>query len=164
VPVHVTSPPATTRVTGVAAALLRTRWLVRAPVRLYRARLGFVLGSRFLMLEHAGRTSGLRRYVVLEVADHPSPGRYVVASGFGTRAQWFRNVQANPAVRVYLRGRKPVAATARQLPPDEAAAVLERYAARHPRAWRKARPVFEATLGGAIDRLPLVALDVQPVR
>ncbi|MGH7735078.1 MAG: nitroreductase family deazaflavin-dependent oxidoreductase, partial [Gemmatimonadales bacterium] len=34
-----------------AAGLLRVRWLVRAPIGLYRARLGFLFGSRLLMLE-----------------------------------------------------------------------------------------------------------------
>src|SRR5579862_6380067 len=52
-----------------AALLLRTRWIVRAPVWLYRARLGFVFGSRLLMLEHTGRKTGTRRYVVLEAVD-----------------------------------------------------------------------------------------------
>jgi deazaflavin-dependent oxidoreductase (nitroreductase family) len=152
----------TSTVTGAAVGLLGVRWLVRAPIWLYRARLGFVLGSRFLMLEHVGRTSGLKRYAVLEVADHPSPGRYVVASGFGTGAQWFRNVQANPAVRVYLRSRKPVSAAARLLPPEQASAVLAHYKARHPKAWARAKPVFEATLGAPLDQMPFVALDMHP--
>lgn len=60
-----------------------------APIWLYRARLGFVLGSRTLMLEHVGRKSGAKRYVVLEVVGHPAPDTYVVASGFGEHAQWF---------------------------------------------------------------------------
>lgn len=34
----------------MAARLLRTRWLVRAPIALFRARLGFVFGRRLLML------------------------------------------------------------------------------------------------------------------
>jgi deazaflavin-dependent oxidoreductase (nitroreductase family) len=84
-----------------AAGLLRVRWLARAPIGLYRARLGFLLGSRLLMPEHLGRKSGTRRYVVLEVVAHPRPGAYVMASGFGARAQWFRNVRANPHVRIY---------------------------------------------------------------
>jgi hypothetical protein len=63
--------------------LLRTRWLVRAPVWLYRARLGILLGPRFVMLEHTGRKSGARRYVVLEVVQHRAAGSYVVVSGFG---------------------------------------------------------------------------------
>ena len=59
-----------------------------------------MLGSRLLMLEHVGRKSGARRYVVLEVVGHPTPDSYLVASGFGENAQWFRNIKANPEVRV----------------------------------------------------------------
>jgi hypothetical protein len=36
------------------ARLLRSRWLMRAPIWLYRARLGFLFRSRMLMLEHIG--------------------------------------------------------------------------------------------------------------
>ena len=50
-----------TRVARALAALLRVRWLVRAPVWLYRARLGILVGDRLLMLEHLGRRSGRRR-------------------------------------------------------------------------------------------------------
>ena len=67
----------------VSAALLRVRWIVRAPIWLFRARLGFLFGTRLLMLEHVGRSSGLRRQVVLEIVDHPTPSRHVVVSGFG---------------------------------------------------------------------------------
>ncbi len=131
-----TSSPATGAVAAWAAGLLRIRWLARAPVGLYRARLGFLLGSRLLMLEHLGRKSGARRYAVLEVVAHPRPGTYVAASGFGTRAQWFRNVRANPHVRVYAGRRRPAPATARLLASDETAAALAAYAARHPRVGR----------------------------
>ena len=65
---------------ALAARLLRTRWLVRAPVWLYRARLGSMFGSRLLMLEHTGRKTGIRRYVVLEAVDHPDPRTYIVAA------------------------------------------------------------------------------------
>ena len=102
-----------------------------------------MVGSRLLMLEHVGRTSGLKRYVVLEIVDHPVPDRYVVVSGFGDRAQWFRNVAANPRVRVYLGSRAPVSATAHRLDPDASAASLGCYADAHPRSWAKLRPVLE---------------------
>lgn len=146
------------------AALLQVRWFVRAPIWLYRARLGIVFGTRLLMLEHVGRTSGLRRYVVLEVVDHPSPSRFVVVSGFGDRAQWFRNVEANPQARVYLGSRPPAAATAHRLDADASAASMRRYAHAHPRSWAKLRPVLEQTLGTRIDELgtelPLIAIDL----
>jgi len=148
----------------VGAAVLRLRWFVRAPIWLYRARLGVLLGSRFLLLEHTGRKSGCRRHVVLEVVDHPAPGSHVVVSGFGTRAQWFRNIRANPQVRVYLGSRKPASATAHRLDANAAAASLGRYTAAHPRSWAKLRPVLEETLGTPIDEhgteLPMIALDL----
>jgi deazaflavin-dependent oxidoreductase (nitroreductase family) len=116
------------------------------------------------MLEHTGRKTGIRRYVVLEAVDRPDPGTYIVAAGFGDRAQWLRNVRASPGVRVYVGSRRPAPATARPLTSKETAAALTAYARAHPRAWAALRPVFEKTLGARIDSdgtsLPLVALDL----
>ena len=149
---------------ALAGRLLRTRWIVRAPVWLYRARLGFMFGSRLLMLEHTGRKTGIRRYVVLEAVDHPDPHTYIVAAGFGDRAQWLRNVRASPRVRVYAGYHRPVPAIARPLTSQETAAALTAYARAHPRAWAALRPVFENTLGARIDSdgtsLPMIALDL----
>jgi len=143
---------------------LRVRWLVRAPIWLYRARLGFVLGHRLLMLEHVGRKSGRRRYVVLEVVDRPRPDTYVVVSGFGDRAQWLRNLEADPRVHVSVGARVRAPASARRLSAEEASAALGRYADAHPQAWSALRPVLEDTLGARIDThgtdLPMVALDL----
>ncbi len=80
------------------------------------------------MVEHIGRISGLRRNAVLEIVDRPGPGSYVVVAGFGRRAQWLRNVKANPHVRVYLDSRAPAAAVARRLDSGASAASLGRYA------------------------------------
>jgi deazaflavin-dependent oxidoreductase (nitroreductase family) len=142
--------------------MLRARPLMRAPIWLYKARAGAVLGSRLLMLEHIGRRTGARRYVVLEVVDHPTPDSYVVASGFGGKAQWFRNIKADPRVRVYTGSRAPKPATARIMTPQEADRVLSAYAQRHPRAWQRFKPVLERTLGSPISEintpLPIVEL------
>lgn len=142
----------------IGIRLLRSRRLMRAPILLYRARLGFVFGSRMLMLEHIGRISGVSRQVVLEVIDRPEPGTYVVASGFGGRAQWYRNVQANPRVRVTVAGDVPRPATARVLSGEDATGALTAYTARHPRAWAALMGVLKTTLEGSIDDLPMVAL------
>ncbi len=146
----------------IGGRFLRSRRLIRLPIGIYRARLGFVFGRRLLMLEHVGRRSGARRYVVLEVVDHPGAGRYVVASGFGRRAQWFRNVEAEPRVRVWVAGRGPTPATARVLTTAEAEAALGSYAKRHPRAWRTMKPIMENTLGAAVAELPMVELRLAP--
>ncbi len=142
--------------------LLRSGRLMRAPIWIYRMRLGFLFGSRMLMLEHVGRRTGIRRRVVLEVLAHPEPGTCVVASGFGDRAQWFRNVRAHPQVRVSVAGHLSMPATARLLGSTEADAALASYVARHPRAWRTFKPVVESTLGASIEEertpLPMVEL------
>lgn len=131
----------------LALRILRNRTLVRAPIRLYRAGLGFLLGSRMVMLEHTGRVSGAARQVVLEVTARPGPGRYVVVSGFGERAQWNRNVLARPAVRVSVGRHRSVPATAAPLPRERAAALFADYPSRHPRAWARLEPAIRGACG-----------------
>jgi deazaflavin-dependent oxidoreductase (nitroreductase family) len=150
------------RLARAGAGLLRVRWFVRAPIWIYRARLGAIFGGRLLMLEHRGRRSGKPRYVVLEVVDRPRPGAFVIVSGFGRRSQWYRNIEADPHVRVFIRSRRPTAATAHPLSPEDAAASLHRYELAHPSAWESLRPVLEQTLEARIEddgtSLPMVEL------
>lgn len=169
VAIHAVTHAATRAVATAGARVLRSRPLVRAPLLLYRAGLGSVLGSRMLMLEHTGRRSGLRREAVLEVVGRPGPGRYVVVAGFGDRAQWFLNVRADPRVRVSVARLRSVPATARVLDTREAARVLDRYVAANRRLWRWFGPVVERTLGRPVDGAgppPMVelALDTDPTR
>lgn len=144
------------------------RWLVRAPIWVFRARLGAVFGGRLLLLEHVGRVSHTRRHVVLEVVDRLPDASYVVASGFGTQAQWFRNILAKPNVQIRTGISAPRPATARVMTEEEASRTLERYALRHPRAWRLVKPVLEEMLGAAIsldgEHPPLIALTHAPQR
>lgn len=150
------------RLAAVGARILRSRPLVRAPIWIYKARAGAVFGSRLLMLEHIGRTSAVRRYAVLEVVDHPAPNSYLVASGFGATAHWFRNIKANPQVRVYVASRAPAPAIARILTRQQADRALGAYIDAHPQAWQRFRPVLERTLGTSITEtdtpLPIVEL------
>lgn len=149
----------------LGARLLRNRRLVRAPIWLYRIRAGALLGSRVMMLEHIGRTTGTRRYVVLEVVDRPDPGTIVVASGFGTKAQWFRNIAVNPQVRVWLGSHRPVAGVAHALDQRGVDRVLAGYRTRHAATWDQFKLVLEKTLGRPItdtdSPLPMVEIRLQ---
>lgn len=109
------------------------RALVRAPIVLYRWHLGVLLGGRFVLLTHTGRTSGRARQVVLEVVGRgDGPGTYLVASGYGSGAHWYRNIVADPTVRFQV-GRHEHRGTARPLPAAESGRRLAHYADRHPR-------------------------------
>lgn len=113
-----------------------THLAFRAPVWLYRIRLGWLLGGRFLELTHTGRKSGKRRHTVLEVVHYDrATGVYTIASGFGERSDWYPNILKDPHVEVRC-GRRQVTATAVPLMPQEAGAVLVGYARAHRRAFR----------------------------
>ncbi|MGR0221721.1 nitroreductase family deazaflavin-dependent oxidoreductase [Agromyces sp. ZXT2-6] len=113
-------------------------WFYRAPSVLYRARLGWLLGGRFLMLTAVGRTTGEPRRTVVEVArragrDPGSPPVLWVVASRGPRTDWYRNAVTNPRVRVDWRSRR-YAANARPLDEDERVELLADYQRRHPRA------------------------------
>lgn len=113
-----------------------TRWLVRLPRCLYQARLGWLLGRRFLMLTHQGRKTGLARQTVLEVVHYDkTTGRFIVASGWGKKSDWFQNIQQTPLATVTCMNSK-TQVVANQLTESEAEQVLTEYAAQHPLAFR----------------------------
>lgn len=106
--------------------------LFRLPILLYRYRLGFVFGSRFLLLKHRGRISGNLNETVLEVIHHEaSPEKYFVASGFGEKSQWYKNICANNEVFITARGQE-YRATATVVDSEKAKAILLKYADKHP--------------------------------
>ncbi|MFC9892178.1 nitroreductase family deazaflavin-dependent oxidoreductase [Nocardia sp. NPDC127579] len=148
--------------TSVGARLLRTRWFVRAPIGLFRAGLGFLFGSRLLLLEHVGRTSGAARYVALETVARPSPDRIVIASGFGASSQWYRNLLVTPECHVWIGFRRRVPAVARVLDRTEAANVLADYKIRHPAAYRELGGIIQEATGRGIDTVPMVELELTP--
>ena len=148
-------------------------WLrlsLRLPIWLYRLHLGWLLGDRFLLLDHTGRQTGLPRQTVIEVVRYDrASGVCLVGSGWGEKSDWFRNIQHNPRVSVTL-GRRCWAARAVVLSADEAEQALRDYARRHPLAFRElatviaGRRVSEAELNsGELARaIPLVAFYPSP--
>jgi deazaflavin-dependent oxidoreductase (nitroreductase family) len=107
-------------------------WYVcRAPVYLYRWRLGWLFGHRCLLLTHIGRRTGLRRQTVLEVVEYREQGpEVVVVNGFGPGSDWLRNIEARPGEEVTV-GLQHFAASHRFLGEDEAARVIEGYERRN---------------------------------
>lgn len=109
------------------------RALARAPIRLYRLGLGGLLGQRFVLLTHTGRHSGKPRQVVLEVVGrYEESDGYLIASGYGTRSQWFRNILADRAVHFQV-GWRHYDGWAQPLPAAESGRRLAEYARSRPR-------------------------------
>lgn len=141
------------------------RVFLRAPITLYRARLGGVFGHRLLYLAHQGRKTGRRREAVLEVVGYDSavPEVFVVA-GWGELSDWYRNITAAPALEVRL-GRQCWPYPRHRLPTlAEKIRILKAYRDRHPRAWRRVAPTMglpadpeSAAAGERLRRIPAVA-------
>jgi len=141
------------------------RFVLRAPIGLYRVGLGGLLGNRFLLLEHVGRTSGEMRQTVLEVLETDDDGAPVIASGFGVTSQWFKNVSANPDVW-FTRRRTRTRATAQRLDHVQAVEVFERYRVDHARAAKALGSRIGVSLIDGLDTaaegIPLFRLEAQP--
>jgi deazaflavin-dependent oxidoreductase (nitroreductase family) len=98
--------------------------------RLYDRGMGWIVGKIILLLTHTGRKSGAVYVTPLQY--EKIDGVYYVAAGRGPRADWFRNVQANPCVHVRV-GRQEFDCTAEAVTePERAADFLEYRLKRHP--------------------------------
>ncbi|MDF2574002.1 MAG: hypothetical protein K0S05_914 [Agromyces sp.] len=111
--------------------------LNRAPIGLYRAGLGWLLGGHFLLLTTTGRKTGRTRRVVLEVARRAQPpGRipiiWVIASR-GRRTDWYANAVAGGPTTVTWK-RHTFTPRVHPLTSAERAELLADYQRRHPRA------------------------------
>jgi deazaflavin-dependent oxidoreductase (nitroreductase family) len=67
---------------------------------LYGMGLGRFLGRIILLLTTTGRKTGLRRVTPLQYEE--IDGNVYVASALGTKADWYRNILANPCVEVRI--------------------------------------------------------------
>jgi len=122
------------------------RWLFRLPVYFFRAGLGFLFGSRIIMLEHVGRKSGRIRYTCVELVDREGDV-LVIVSGYGEGSQWYRNLVAHPAIHVRV-GRKRRAVSAELVSPAAGAKIMADYAQRYPKLAPKLMEVCGAHIDG----------------
>ena len=82
------------------------KWFLKSPALLYRAKLGFLFGQRFLVITHVGRKSGKTFHTPLEVVVHDTDtAEYIVCSGTGPNADWFRNISAQPVTSIQVKNR-----------------------------------------------------------
>lgn len=79
--------------------------LLKVPSRLlYAIGLGPLQGRFVLLLTTIGRKSGLPRVTPLQYEE--VDGKYYVASARGVKADWFRNILANPSVKIRVKAQR----------------------------------------------------------
>jgi len=93
------------------------RQMLRLPIALYRLNLGWLLGERFVLLNHAGRKTGQVRKTVIEIIDHDAVNHiYYVVSGWGSKANWYQNLLKTPNIVIEI-GRRKLSVCAETLAP-----------------------------------------------
>ena len=147
---------------------------LRLPAALYGIGAGRLLGHRFLLLTHRGRSSGRLYRTMLEVVCwDPFAREAAVMSGFGPHANWYLNVLAGGAVEVQIADLRfrPVA---RRLERDEAARAIADYERRNRLLAPSVRAVLSRLAGfrydgstetrlKLADTLPLIAFSQKTV-
>lgn len=143
--------------------------ILHAPVWLFRARLGFLFGKRIVMLEHTGRRSGKLRQTPLEVV-HRNGDAYILCSGTGPNADWYRNIRAKPAVGMWV-GSKRHAVEQRFLETSEAATTFAFYERSHPKAAARLTELMGVSHDGThesrmemVARIPMVEMRLRGER
>lgn len=127
------------------------RWALRAPVWLFRLRLGWLMVGHFLMVTTTGRKSGLPRYAVIKVIKRDkASGAYIVVSGWGTKADWYQNILQTPQVCVDV-GFHHFQAQAEVVEAEQAASLLADYARRFPFPFRQ---LAKALTGESVTGTP----------
>ncbi|MFZ0626049.1 MAG: nitroreductase family deazaflavin-dependent oxidoreductase [Acidimicrobiia bacterium] len=119
------------------AAFNSPRWF-------YRHGFGWMLGRRAMALTHRGRKSGKLHETILEVVYFDKETQEsLVGSAYGTNADWYRNIQVEPALRVRT-GRHDYIPEQRFLTPEEGLEVARRFCDEHPLEARLVNKVLPA--------------------
>jgi deazaflavin-dependent oxidoreductase (nitroreductase family) len=110
--------------------------VMRLPRPLYHHGLGRLLDDTFLLITHQGRKTGNRRETVaMAVRYDANTHETIVCSAWGPNADWIRNLQAHPALRIQI-GREAYVPQQRFLSDEEAVTVLTEFRRRHPKRSR----------------------------
>ena len=146
-------------------------WVARLPIVFYRLGLGGLLDERLILLNHIGRKTGAIHQAVVRVVSHDADSdTYYIASAWGFKSQWPRNLLAHPEITVQI-GRRKLTVDAQLLTPEQGAHVLLDYRQRYPEAARQGQGPFwginlaeadDAGLQAVVrDKVPMFGLVVQ---
>ncbi len=106
----------------------RIKTVQRIHQRLYDSGKGWIVGWLILLLRHTGRKSGRQYATPLQY--EKIGDTYCIGAARGSRADWFRNVQANPQVVVSV-GRKTFRALAEPVTDPERVADFLAFRLKH---------------------------------
>ena len=101
------------------------------------AKIGFggwekLIGAEWMLVTTRGRKSGKPRGTMLDVMDYDAASdTYYIEAAYGDRADWYKNMQANPVFEARV-GRRKFSATATPLSNDGAGELMVKFFRKKP--------------------------------
>jgi deazaflavin-dependent oxidoreductase (nitroreductase family) len=111
------------------------KFFFKFPVYLHK--LGFggwerMIGAQWMLLTTVGRKSGRTREAMVDVMDYDKAAdTYYIEAAYGARADWFRNIQANPCFEAQV-GRRKFHARAETLTNENAGEMIVKFYRKKP--------------------------------
>ena len=105
--------------------------IFKLPIFLYKLKLGWLLGMRFMQITHVGRHSGKIRRTILAVLRFDEKSKEIFAVSAWRGSDWYYNIQVLPALQVDS-GFVRYAPEQRTLSPEEITTAFIEYRRQHP--------------------------------
>jgi deazaflavin-dependent oxidoreductase (nitroreductase family) len=103
------------------------KFFLRFPIHLHKMGFGGwerLMGAQWMLITTVGRKSGKRRNAMVDVMDYDkATDTYYIEAAYGSRADWFRNIQSNPRFEAQV-GRRKFHATATPLSNEKAGELM----------------------------------------
>ncbi|MBK6794115.1 MAG: nitroreductase family deazaflavin-dependent oxidoreductase [Anaerolineales bacterium] len=106
-------------------------------IPLFMHKLGFggwerLIGAQWMLIATTGRKTGKRRETLVDVMDYnPTTDTYYIEAAYGSHADWFKNIQANPLFNAQV-GRRKFIAQAEILNEGDTGEILVQFFRRKP--------------------------------
>lgn len=111
------------------------KFFFKAPLFMHKVGLGGwekIIGAEWMLISTTGRKTGKRRDSMVDVMDYDaSTDTYYIEAAYGSRADWFKNIKANPIFDAQV-GRRKFKAQAQELDAASTGEMLVRFFRRKP--------------------------------
>jgi deazaflavin-dependent oxidoreductase (nitroreductase family) len=111
------------------------KFFFKFPLLLHKMGLGGwerLIGTEWMRITTTGRKTGKRRESLVDVMDYDkATDTYYIEAAYGARADWFKNIKANPVFEAQV-GRRKFKAQAQELNAADTGEMLVRFFRRKP--------------------------------
>ena len=111
------------------------KFFFKAPLFMHKVGLGGwekIIGAEWMLISTTERKTGKRRDSMVDVMDYDaSTDTYYIEAAYGSRADWFKNIKANPIFDAQV-GRRKFKAQAQELDAAGTGEMLVRFFRRKP--------------------------------